>query len=313
MGEDAGEPGTGDTSEEILQGRRSVSILSGVAFVLLVVVGTTIMLNGCGHPRARRSTVPAPTTSSAEVPVSSTSTTTAVATTSTTLPALPPVVDHGTRDRPMLALTFDSNLTVAMIHELDTGAVTSFYNQAVIDELDAMRVPATLFLTGLWMERYPDATRRLAGDPLFELGSHSYSHRAFRLPCYGLGGLPIEAMSQDVQHSFEVLRRFTDHPTSYFRFPGGCYDQAALRAIAPTGVTVIQYDLPSGDAFGTSVPAIVHQTVDRAQNGSIIVMHLTGGNTAPLTDKALPQIVAGLRARGFQLVRVSDLLRSPSG
>lgn len=288
-----------------------MSILSGVVLVLLVVVGTTIVLNGSGHPRARRSTAPAPTTSRAELPV--TSTTTAVATTSTTLPALPPVVDHGPRDRPLLALTFDSNLTVAMIHELDTGAVRSFYDPAVVDELDAMQVPATLFLAGLWMERYPDATRRLAGDPLFELGSHSYSHRAFRLPCYGLGGLPIEAMSRDVQQSFEVLRRFTDHPTSYFRFPGGCYDQAALRAIAPTGVTVIQYDLPSGDAFGTSVPAIVHETVDRAQNGSVIVMHLTGGNTAPLTDKALPAIVSGLRARGFQLVRVSELLTSPNG
>ena len=46
----------------------------------------------------------------------------------------------------------------------------------------------------------------------------------------------------------------------------------------------------------------------QARNGSIIVMHLTGGNTAPLTALALPAVVDGLRTRGFQLVKVSTLL-----
>jgi peptidoglycan/xylan/chitin deacetylase (PgdA/CDA1 family) len=93
----------------------------------------------------------------------------------------------------------------------------------------------------------------------------------------------------------------------YFRFPGGCYDATALRAVAPTGVTLVQYDVASGDAFGTSVSAIVQHTLAAAANGSIIVMHITLAN-APLTPQALPLIVAGLRARGFTLVRLSDLL-----
>src|SRR5205807_8175113 len=99
-----------------------------------------------------------------------------------------------------------------------------------------------------------------------------------------------------------------DHPTPYFRFPGGCYDQAALEAIAPAGVVVIQYDVVSGDAFGRSVTAIVHRVLTSVGNGSIVVMHLTGGNTAPLTDSALPGVVEGLRARGFTLVKLSELL-----
>ncbi|HEV2309816.1 MAG TPA: polysaccharide deacetylase, partial [Acidimicrobiia bacterium] len=94
----------------------------------------------------------------------------------------------------------------------------------------------------------------------------------------------------------------------------GCFDAGALRSIAPTGVTVIQYDLASGDAFGTSVPAIVRNVLNNTRPGSIIVMHITGGNTAPLTAYALPQVVAGLRQRGFTLARLSDLLAplSPS-
>lgn len=235
-------------------------------------------------------------------------TTTTTATTTTATAAVPAVIDHGPRDRPLVALTFDTNLTDAMIRELDEQKVASFDNVAVIDELDALQVPATIFLAGKWMERYPDTTRRLAADPLFELGSHSYAHIGFRAGCYDLGKLPVSAMAADVERSEDVLGSFTDHPTAYFRFPGGCYDAAALRAIAPTGVTVIGYDVASGDAFGHSVAAIVNTVLHDTQNGSIIVMHITGGNTAPLTADALPAVVNGLRARRFTLVKVSTLL-----
>jgi peptidoglycan-N-acetylglucosamine deacetylase len=219
-----------------------------------------------------------------------------------------PVVANGPRDGPAVALTFDSNLTDAMIQELHTGRVKSFANLAVLDELDQMQVPATIFLAGKWIEQYPDVTRRITADPLFEVGSHSYAHRAFHQPCYGLGTLRPAEMAGDVNHSEALLRQYTTRPTPYFRFPGGCYDNAALRAVGPTGVTVIQYDLPSGDAFGTNVNAIVRNVVFNTRNGSIVVLHITGGNTAPLTALALPGIINGLRQRGFQLVRLSDLL-----
>jgi len=280
----------------------SVTALVGVGLAVGLVAGS-----GSAQPRA---------TSLADRSGTG-STTTSAPTTTTTLPPFPTVppgtvVTNGPRDRRAVALTFDSNLTDGMIQELDQHRVASFANVAVIDELDQLQVPATLFLAGKWIERYPDLTRRLATDPLFELGSHSYEHRAYHVPCYGLGGLPVAQMAADVGHSEQLLRQFTDRPTPYFRFPGGCYDDAALRATAGTGITVIQYDLASGDAFGTSVRAIVNNVINNAQNGSIVVMHITGGNTAPLTAFALPYVVNGLRQKGFTLVRISDLLGPPS-
>lgn len=218
------------------------------------------------------------------------------------------VFDHGRRDLPLVALTFDTNLTVGMEAELDSHRVASFDNRAAMDEIDRLQLPVTVFLAGLWAERYPDDARRLAADPLVELGSHSYSHRGFTARCYGLGELPETEMAADVEHSEGVLRSFSDHPTPYFRFPGGCYDATALAAVAPTGVVVIGFDVASGDAFGHSTAAIVATVLDQVRPGSIVVLHLTGGDTAPLTAFALPAIVDGLRARGFQLVRVSDLL-----
>jgi hypothetical protein len=55
-----------------------------------------------------------------------------------------------------------------------------------------------------------------------------------------------------------------------------------------TGVTVVQYDVAGGDAFGTSAAAIVGHTLAAARYGSIIVMHVTLAN-APLTPSHYPE------------------------
>lgn len=222
--------------------------------------------------------------------------------------APPGPVSHGPRDRRRIALTFDADLTGFMAAELDSGRVRSFDNSAVIDELQASGTPATFFLTGLWANRYPRETRRLLSTPQFEVGSHSYAHIAFRRPCFGLGLLPVRQMAADVRASEQVLRAFGLPFSRRFRFPGGCFDSLALREVSRTGVQVVGYDVASGDAFGTSVTRIVRQTLSAVRPGSIVVFHINGGNTAPLTAKALPAILVGIRRLGLQPVTVSRLL-----
>jgi peptidoglycan/xylan/chitin deacetylase (PgdA/CDA1 family) len=276
-----------------------------------MLAAIVLMGSACSNGKNRQLSATRATTAPTAPPsTTTTSTTTTSTTTSTTRPrvtALPTVVDHGPRDRREVTLTFDSNMTVDMLHRLDSGRVKTYANLAVLDYLEAHHIRATFFLAGLWVNRYPDVTRRIASNPDFEIGSHSYLHLAFHAPCYGEDVLPVDQMAADVERSERQLRHFTNRLTAYFRFPGGCYDATALRAIAPAGVTVIQYDDPSGDAFGTSVPAIIAQALDHVQNGSIIVMHITEAN-APLTALALPAIVDGLRARGLQIVKLSTLL-----
>ena len=218
-----------------------------------------------------------------------------------------PVVDAGPAHTGAVALTFDADLTPGMRQRLRDGRVDSYANMAVVDILRRTGTPATVFFTGLWMEEYPQHTAAIAADPLFEVASHSHTHRAFRADCYGLGVVPTGEMAAEVAGPIATLARFTDRPTRYFRFPGLCHDPHALAAIASTGVTVVD-GMSSGDAGGRSVDAIVEQTVAGAQAGSIVVMHLNGGDAAPLTDEALPRIIDGIRARGLRFTRLSELL-----
>ena len=48
---------------------------------------------------------------------------------------LMPVVQHGPRDKPRVALTFDADLTALMRRRLVSGKVHSYYNKALADEL----------------------------------------------------------------------------------------------------------------------------------------------------------------------------------
>jgi peptidoglycan/xylan/chitin deacetylase (PgdA/CDA1 family) len=212
-----------------------------------------------------------------------------------------------------VALTFDADLTPAMRQRLRDGKVESYANMAVIDILEETGTPATIFFTGLWMEEYPDETRQIVADSGFELATHSQTHRAFRSGCYGLGVVPPAEMADEVRTPMKTLAGFTDRVTHYFRFPGLCHDDAALAGIAPAGVTVVDGD-SSGDAGGRSVDAIVDQTLRTAHPGSIIVLHLNGGDAAPLTDEALPRIIDGLYAKGLRPTTLTDLLGpAPAG
>ncbi|MEV5769011.1 polysaccharide deacetylase family protein [Micromonospora sp. NPDC052213] len=245
-------------------------------------------------------TTPAPTASGTAAP--------ARATPGATPPGTrPPVVDHGPRVGNKVALTFDADMTDAMRYQLRSGAVRSYANMKIIDLLERERVPATFFLTGKWVEQYPAVTRRLAANPRFELANHTYGHLAFTPDCYGLPRIPEREMTADVARTFDVVAAYGGRQTRYFRFPGLCHDRKALDALAPLGVTVVDGDVVSGDPFAKSWRPVVRAALDGVRPGSVIVLHVTEAN-APMTDEALPHILAGLAERGLEPAPLSEVL-----
>ncbi|MFF9897818.1 polysaccharide deacetylase family protein [Streptomyces longispororuber] len=214
----------------------------------------------------------------------------------------------GIPGRPAVALTFDADMTADQGPRAAAGE--HFDNPALVDTLRELKVPATFFMTGRWAEEYPDQARAIGRDKLFEVANHSYSHYAFTTDCYGLPHLPADRVRADVDRAFAAFRRAgVPRPVPYFRFPGGCYDQAALRALAPSGVTAVQWDVVSGDAFATDPDAVARQVLEGVGPGSVVVMHCTR-SAAPTTERAVRAIVPELRKRGFHFVKVSDQIRA---
>ena len=51
------------------------------------------------------------------------------------------------------------------------------FDAPLIDFLEREGIPATLFVSGLWIEANPELFRRLAANPLFEIANHGHRHR----------------------------------------------------------------------------------------------------------------------------------------
>lgn len=224
-----------------------------------------------------------------------------------------PIFDHALTAQKIVALTFDADMTPGMLRELKGGRVASWYNEKVIAALKEQQVPATLFLTGLWIEAYSDVTRDLSADPLFELANHSYSHGAFHSPCYNLFSIPEGSQAAEVQKTDELLKKYAGSYKKYFRFHGLCSDAAAVKKVEDQGYTVIGGDVDGADAFVKSAKWVVSDVVANVRPGSIVVLHMHGGPNASQTAVALPDIIKKLRADGYAFVKVSDLLQLPPG
>ncbi|MGN9757718.1 polysaccharide deacetylase family protein [Streptomyces sp. SD31] len=257
-------------------------------------------------PEATRAPLPAPSATAASSPA-------AKPPTLAPGPAgLTPVFEHGPRTRDKtVALTFDADMTSDQGPRAASGE--RFDNPGLVAALRELKVPATVFMTGRWAEEYPGQARAIGRDPLFEVANHSYSHHAFTDDCYGLPRVDEERMRADVERAYAAFRRVgIRDPMPYFRFPGGCYDRRALKALIPVGVTAVQWDVVSGDAFATDARAVAQEVLDGVRPGSVVVLHCTL-SAAPTTERVVRSVVPELRGKGFRFVKVSELIGAAGG
>jgi len=221
------------------------------------------------------------------------------------------IIFHGPRNKKQIALTFDAEMTDGMRLNLLSGKVSSSYNKKIIDILNQTHTKATLFLTGMWIEIYPDVTKELSKNPLFELGSHSYTDSSYAGFCYGLNLLKDTLKIEDIGSTEKLLREHAGVNNQLFRFPGGCSTPNDVKLVNEADDSVVHWDVSGNDGFNQNTQQIIHNVVDNVQNGSIIILHLNGAPTAPRTADALPDIISKLKAKGFIFVKVNELLGFP--
>lgn len=202
-----------------------------------------------------------------------------------------PAVDvfrHGLRNHPKVALTFDACSTRR--NQLD---------QKIVEVLVNMGAPATFFLGGEWMKANSDFVQALLRLPQFELASHGYSHPHMdRMPKTDLKTEFIKAQT--------TFQEMLGRKATFFRPPFGDYDAKVVREARRQGMETVTWDLPSGDPDkGFTAKMLVDRVVNHSKNGSIVVLHMNGHGWK--TAQALPKIIAGLKAKGFELVTVGRL------
>jgi len=221
------------------------------------------------------------------------------------------VIFHGDRSKKQIALTFDAEMTFGMKEAYLSHLVNSSYDKQIIETLKKTNTKATLFLTGMWIELYPKETEDLSSNQLFELGSHSYTDSSFSGECYGLKKLNEAEKIEELGTTERLLKVYGHIDNILFRFPGGCYSPEDIKLVNQAGDMVVHWDVVGDDGFNENSSTIVNNVLNKTQNGSIIVLHMNGAPTAPKTSEALPEIISKLKEKGFEFVKISELLNLP--
>jgi len=201
------------------------------------------------------------------------------------------IINHGDRGSPMVALTFDIG---------EKPATPAWYDEDIEAALIEKQAAATFFLGGHWMQRYPEVTRRLASNPLFEIGNHSWAHPDFP-------DLEYSVISAEITRTNDLYYQLTGKSMSLFRFPAGLHTPYVRQVVADHGMVMIQWDVVTADPVPDNDAENINRRVrDGVQNGSIIVMHANGRGWH--TAEALPEMIDWLRAQGYELVTISEIL-----
>ena len=203
----------------------------------------------------------------------------------------PKIIEHGPRDGKKIALTFDA---------CPTGREDE-YDEKVIEVLIKEAVPATLFLSGRWIEKNRDEAMALAANRQFEIANHAFRHPHMLEK-------DDERIVRELKRTQEIIRKTTGKRPRYFRPPFGEVDERLAKLAAEAGLVTVQYDIASGDPDpGLSAKRIVRGVVGDAKGGSIVVFHMNKNGRR--TAEVLPEVIKQLREKGFELVTVGELLK----
>ena len=176
----------------------------------------------------------------------------------------------------------------------------------VLDVLRAQNLKATFFLSGPWARKHPELVARIVADG-HEVQSHGQEHVNF-------SGLSREGVATNVQAAHAILREMTGAQPRYIRPPNGDFDQKSLAATRDVGYETVIWSVDSRDWMNPGVGAIINYAVGKAHPGAIILLHAS--DSCKQTDQALPAVIDGLKAKGFKLLLLSDLMRhspAPNG
>lgn len=188
-------------------------------------------------------------------------------------------------DQPKVALSFDA----AWGNE-DT--------QEILAILKKHNVHVTFFMTGGWVESYPEDVKSIlaAGH---DLGNHSENHK-------NMSQLSDVEIKEEIMLVHNKVKELTGYDMFLFRPPYGDYDNHVITGVENCGYYPIQWSVDSLDWKDYGTDSIIQKVCENShlENGAIILCH----NGAKYTADALDRMLTTLSQKGFQVVPVSELI-----
>ena len=170
------------------------------------------------------------------------------------------------------------------------------YTDGILETLKIYGVAATFFTVEFWVRKYPDKVKKIAeyGN---EVGTHSATHPQ-------MSKLDKGEIVKELTTSVSAIEAITGNKVEVFRPPYGDYDDLVIETAAELNLQTIQWDVDSLDWKDLTAKQIVNRIVSKTKSGSIILCHNNGLHTL----EALPYVLGELKLKGYEFVKISDLI-----
>lgn len=167
---------------------------------------------------------------------------------------------------------------------------------SILETLKNNNVHITFFMVGDWVDKYPEAVKKIyeAGH---EIGSHSNTHPH-------VNNLSAEKNLEEINLSVNKIEKITGSKTTLYRAPYGEYNDTVIKTAQENGYYTIQWNLDTLDYEGLTGEEMWNRIKNKLDKGSIILSH----NGTKHTSDSLDMLIKNIKASGFQVTTVSDLI-----
>ena len=188
-------------------------------------------------------------------------------------------------DRKVIALTFDDGPSAE-------------HTARLLDALREAKARATFAVVGRNVQQFPDLVRRSHNDG-HEIANHTWKHTDLSLHEY-------DKCSRELSRVDELVTDLTGSPTAVIRPPFGRVNGAMLQYAAQTGQKVVLWDMrlleDEFDAAGNTA-----YVLDHLRPGTVVLAHDAGLAKRKVGMAAIPGILAGAHAAGYEFVTVREM------
>ncbi|WP_410771254.1 polysaccharide deacetylase family protein [Fontibacillus sp. BL9] len=176
------------------------------------------------------------------------------------------------------------------------------YTPQVLEIFSEAGAKATFFMIGSQMELHPELVK-LAYEQGHEIGNHTFTHP-------GLPELHKQEIKDELIQTDSLIEKITGTGPKVFRPPYFAYNELVAGIVGEMGYPVI--GAVNGEATDWEMPGVEHivdKSREQVRPGSILIFH-DGYDDRSQTVEAVRILVTELTAEGYELVTVSELLRS---
>ncbi|MFD5475948.1 bifunctional polysaccharide deacetylase/glycosyltransferase family 2 protein [Streptomyces hawaiiensis] len=174
---------------------------------------------------------------------------------------------------------------------------------AILEQYD---VPATFFLVGSMVSRYPGIVKDMV-EQGHEVGIHTFTH-------VDLSYQSDTRVRREMEQTQLALAGAAGITTTLFRAPYSSetdaidnYSWPVYKKLGQDGYTSVFVDTDSDDWKRPGVSKIVQWATPKKNKGASVLFHDAGGERSQ-TIKALPEYIEKMRAKGYTFTTISGVI-----